>query len=177
MTQQIVDPIQEFKNERKTAILDMGKDSDFQEKSLDWILKSNEYKYGYSFNWMGRPIIQFPNDMFIMQELIWETKPDYIIETGIAHGGSIIYYASILELLGNQGKVIGIDIDIRNHNRKEIENHPMNKRLVLLEGSSTDEEIVNQVKNIIGEGKKVMVCLDSSHTHEHVLNEMKVLDH
>ncbi|MCP4160225.1 MAG: cephalosporin hydroxylase [Deltaproteobacteria bacterium] len=167
-----MNPIEEFKQERRKAILDMGKDKKFRDMSLDWILKSNEHKYGYSFTWMGRPIIQFPNDMFILQELIWQIKPDLIIETGVAHGGSIIFSASMLELIGGDGKVVGIDIDIRKHNREEIEKHPMMKRIVLLEGSSTDKKIIDQVNEIAKGKKSVMVFLDSSHTHEHALGEM-----
>lgn len=165
--------IEEFKEERRQDILKMGKDEEFKKLSLDWILKSNEYKYGYSFTWMGRPIIQFPNDMFIIQELIWQVKPDLIIETGIAHGGSIIFSASMLELLGGDGEVIGIDIDIRKHNRDEIEKHPMMKRITMLEGSSIDENIVKQVKDIAKDKKTIMVFLDSNHSHAHVLEELK----
>jgi cephalosporin hydroxylase len=167
-----MNPNEEFQEERRKAVLDMGKDKKFREMSLDWILKSNEHKYGYNFTWMGRPIIQFPNDMFIIQELIWQVKPDLIIETGIAHGGSIIFSASMLELNGGNGKVVGIDVDIRKHNRVELEKHPMMKRIVMLEGSSTDEEIVNQVYEIAKDKKSIMVFLDSYHTHEHVLGEM-----
>jgi cephalosporin hydroxylase len=110
--------------------------------------------------------------MFIIQELIWQVKPDLIIETGIAHGGSIIFSASILELVGGNGKVVGIDVDIRKHNRVEIEKHPMMKRIVMLEGSSTDEEIVNQIYEIAKDKKSIMVFLDSHHSHKHVLGEM-----
>lgn len=123
---------------------------------------------------MGRPIIALPQDMIAMQELIWEVKPDLIIETGVAHGGSIVYYASLLELIGGEGLVLGIDIDIRKHNRDLIEAHPMMKRIKLLEGSSTSDEIASQVKEIASNKKKIMVCLDSNHTHEHVLQELKL---
>ncbi len=167
-----MDPNKAFQEERSKAILDMGKDKEFRKMSLEWILKSNEYKYGFDFTWMGRPVIQFPNDMFIIQELIWQVKPDLIIETGIAHGGSIIFSASMLELVGGDGKVVGIDVDIRKHNRVEIEEHPMMKRIVMLEGSSTDEKIVNQVYEIAKDKKSIMVILDSNHSHKHVLAEM-----
>ncbi len=130
-----MNPNEEFQDERHKAILKMGKDKEFRKKSLDWILKSNEHKYGYNFTWMGRPVIQFPNDMFIIQQLIWQIKPDLIIETGIAHGGSIIFSASMLELVGRDGQVVGIDVDIRKHNRVEIEEHPMFKRIEMIEGS------------------------------------------
>jgi len=167
-----MNPNEEFQEERRKAILDMGKDKEFRKMSLDWILKSNVHKYGYNFTWMGRPVIQFPNDMFIIQELIWKVRPDLIIETGIAHGGSIIFSASMLELIGGDGKVVGIDVDIRKHNREEIEKHPMMKRIVMLEGSSTDEKIVNQVYELAKDKKSIMVFLDSHHSHKHVLGEM-----
>lgn len=167
-----MNPIDDFFAERRKAILNMGKDEEFKEMSLNWILKSNEHKYGYDFTWMGRPIIQFPNDMFIIQELIWQVKPDLIVETGIAHGGSMIFSASMLELIGGDGEVVGIDIDIRKHNRIAIEEHPMMKRISMLEGSSTSEEIINQVYKIAQNKKSIMVFLDSSHTHKHVLEEM-----
>jgi cephalosporin hydroxylase len=123
---------------------------------------------------MGRPIIALPQDMIAMQELIWEIKPDLIIETGIAHGGSIIYYASLLELIGKDGLVVGIDIDIRKHNRDLIETHPMMKRIKMIEGSSINPEIIKQVSEIVATKKRVMVCLDSNHTHTHVLEELKL---
>ena len=121
-------------------------------------------KYSYNFSWLGRPIIQYPQDMIAMQELIWEVKPDLIIETGIAHGGSLIFYASILELVaactGNEGEIIGIDIDIRAHNRKAIEEHPMFKRISMIQGSSIDPEIVAQVIEK-AKGKKKIFALST----------------
>lgn len=133
-------------------------------------------KYSYNFSWLGRPIIQYPQDMVAMQELIWEVKPDLIIETGIAHGGSLIFYASILELIatctGHEGKVLGIDIDIRPHNRKAIEEHPMFKRISMIQGSSIAPEIVAQVVERAKIHKCIMVCLDSNHTHNHALAEL-----
>jgi cephalosporin hydroxylase len=134
-------------------------------------------KYSYNFSWLGRPIIQYPQDMVAMQELLWEVKPDLIIETGIAHGGSLIFYASILELIatctGNEGEVIGIDIDIRPHNRKAIEEHPMYKRISMIQGSSIAPEIVARVVEKARGKKRILVCLDSNHTHEHVLAELE----
>jgi len=131
-------------------------------------------KYSYNFTWMGRPIIQYPQDMIAMQEIIWRVKPDLIIETGIAHGGSLIFYASMLELLGGDGQVLGIDIDIRKHNRDEIENHPMYKRITMIEGSSIEKGIVQHVHEFAKGKNKVLVCLDSMHTHNHVLKELKI---
>ncbi len=141
---------------------------------LEFLIKSAEHKYSYHFSWMGRPIIAYPQDMIAMQEIIWEVKPDLIIETGVAHGGSVVYYASLLELIGGDGLVIGIDIDIRKHNRDLIESHPMMKRIQLIEGSSVSNTIVDQVKAFAQSKKKIMVCLDSNHTHDHVLEELKL---
>jgi cephalosporin hydroxylase len=121
---------------------------------------------------MGRPIIQFPQDIVSMQEIIWQVKPQLIIETGIAHGGSLIFYASMLELLGNDGFVLGIDIDIRQHNRLAIEKHPMYKRIKMIEGSSTDQAVIAKVHEM-AEGKApIIVVLDSMHTHDHVFEEL-----
>lgn len=129
--------------------------------------------YIFNFSWLGRPVIQLPQDLFAMQEIIWTIMPDFVIETGIAHGGSLIYYASMLELIG-KGKVIGIDNDIRQHNRAEIEKHPLSHRIIMIEGSSVSENVVNQVKSITEGAKSMVVSLDSNHTHEHVLQELEL---
>jgi cephalosporin hydroxylase len=168
-----MNPIEEFKNERKEAIAEMGNDAALRQKSLDWMLHADKYKYTYNFEWMGRPIIKYPSDIVIMQEIIWRLKPDVIIETGIAHGGSIIFSASMLELIGH-GEVIAVDIDIRKHNRDEIEKHPMMKRITMYEGSSTDEAIVEKIRKHTEGKKTVLVALDSNHTHEHVLRELEM---
>lgn len=136
-------------------------------------------RYSYNFEWLGRPIIQYPQDIVAMQELIWKTQPDLIIETGIAHGGSLIFSAAMLELNAACGgnpdaSVLGIDIDIRAHNREAIEAHAMFKRIDMLEGSSVDEAIVSQVRAEAAGKKSVLVCLDSNHTHDHVLAELEV---
>jgi len=133
-----------------------------------------KYRYTYNFNWLERPIIQLPQDIIAMQEIIWEVKPDLIIETGIAHGGSIIFYTSILELIGGNGEVLGIDIDIREHNRIEIESHPLFKRIKMLEGSSVDDGILKQVYNRVEHKECILVVLDSNHTHDHVLRELQL---
>ncbi|MBK7374565.1 MAG: cephalosporin hydroxylase family protein [Ferruginibacter sp.] len=169
-----MDPISEFKNERATAQKEMLQDAELKQKSLDWMLHADKYKYTYNFTWMGRPIIKYPQDIVIMQELIWDVKPDLIIETGIAHGGSIIFSSSMMELMGNGGKVIAVDIDIRKHNRDEIEKHPMMKNITMLEGSSVDEKIVQQITDYAKNFKKVMVVLDSNHSHEHVYRELEL---
>jgi cephalosporin hydroxylase len=155
-------------------IHDMGNDERVKELARDFMRETAKYKYSYSFSWLGRPIIQFPQDILAIQEIIWETKPDLIVETGIAHGGSLILYASILELIGGNGQVLGIDIDIRAHNRVEIERHPMAKRITMLQGSSIDAEVAAQVRNFTRERKSVLVILDSNHTHDHVLKELEL---
>jgi cephalosporin hydroxylase len=139
---------------------------------------SFEPKYSYNFSWLGRPIIQYPQDMLAMQELIWSVQPDLIVETGIAHGGSLIFSASILELNAICGglqdaEVLGLDIDIRAHNREAIEAHPMFKRISMIQGSSIDPEIVEQVKVKAAGKQKILIFLDSNHTHEHVLAELR----
>jgi|ERR1051326_99534 cephalosporin hydroxylase len=167
-----MDPIREFKEERENAIREMGQDSELRKRSIEWMLHADKYKYTYNFTWMGRPIIKFPNDILVLQEIIWKIRPDVIVETGIAHGGSVIFSASMLELLGH-GEVIAVDIDIRKHNREKIEEHPMFKRITMIEGSSTDPRIVEQIREKT-KGKKVLVCLDSLHTHDHVLQELEL---
>ena len=166
-------PIQAFVEERAQRVSNNKNNESLQEAAVAFNVESNRAQYSYNFSWMGRPIIQYPQDMIAMQEIIWEIKPDYIIETGIAHGGSLIYYASLLELIGH-GEVIGIDIDIREHNRKEIEAHPMMKRIKMLQGSSIDKKNVEEIKNLVGDNKKIIVCLDSNHTHEHVMSELEL---
>ncbi len=152
----------------------MGKDAELKDLSHKWINKTAVHEYGYHFRWMGRPIIQLPQDIIAMQELIWEIKPDLIIETGIAHGGSLIFSASMLELIGGEGMVLGLDIEIRKHNLDEILKHPMAKRITMLEGSSIDPKIADQVRAHAKGKKRVLVCLDSNHTHDHVLRELEL---
>src|SRR5712671_6416019 len=167
------DPIQAFTEERKHRVQQNGTNNALQKAASEFNIESNKAQYSYNFSWMGRPIIQYPQDMIAMQEIIWDIKPDLIIETGIAHGGSLIYYASLLELIGN-GEVLGIDINIREHNRREIENHPMFKRIQMIQGSSISSAVIEQVKKQVTGKKAVLVSLDSNHTHEHVLNELNL---
>jgi len=169
-----MDPIEQFKKEKIENIAIQGRDTNVVELASEFLQKLNCLKYSYNFSWMGRPIIQYPQDMIAMQEIIWEVQPDLIIETGVAHGGSIVFYASLLELIGKDGLVIGIDIDIRKHNRELIEKHSMYKRICLIEGSSVSSKTLEQVKKITSSKKKVMVCLDSNHTHDHVLEELSL---
>jgi len=167
------DPVQAFVDERKERIRKNGTNNALKLAAKSFNTESNKVQYSYNFSWMGRPIIQYPQDMIAMQEIIWDIKPDLIIETGIAHGGSLIYYASLLELIGN-GRVLGVDIDIREHNRREIEKHSMYKRISMIQGSSVSADVIEQVGKIVQGKKSVLVCLDSNHTHEHVLSELNL---
>lgn len=169
-----MDPIQQFKDERADDIKRMAADEDLKKKSLDWMIASDKYKYSYNYTWLGRPIIKYPSDIVATQEIIWAVKPDLIIETGIAHGGSLMLSASMLEINGGDGLVLGIDIDIREHNRKEILNHPMAKRIQMIEGSSVSDETMAQVREIARGRKRVMVFLDSLHSHAHVAAELEL---
>jgi cephalosporin hydroxylase len=162
-----------FQKECNERIKNNLHDMKLQQSSKTFMENTIRNKYSYNFSWMGRPIIQYPQDIIAMQEIIWNLKPDLIIETGIAHGGSLIFYASMLELLGGKGKVLGIDIDIREHNRREIETHPMFKHITMIEGSSIDDRVIEQVRKFANGKKRVLVCLDSLHTHDHVLRELE----
>jgi cephalosporin hydroxylase len=165
--------IEKFAEEVRRNIEGLVDDHDVQALSRIWLREITRHKYAYNFSWMGRPIIQFPQDMIAMQEIIWNVKPDLIIETGIAHGGSLLYYASLLELTGNDGYVLGIDVDIRPHNRTAIEEHPMCSRVRMIEGSSVADAVLNEVKAHVDGKQRIIVILDSSHTHEHVLAELQ----
>jgi len=183
-----VRPDQSFKAKCLEEIQKLGENETIAELTHSWMNAANQLKYSYHYEWQGRPIIQYPQDIVAIQELIWEVKPDLIIETGIAHGGSLIFSASMLALLDisdaiesgsnlNPGKtkrkVLGIDIDIRPHNREAIEAHPMSSRIDMIQGSSIECNVIDQVKDIATSYERVMVCLDSNHTHDHVLAELK----
>ncbi len=172
----------------ENLVTEMSKDNELQEIKRGFFNKTCEYKYSYNFSWMNRPIIQYPQDIVAMQELICEVKPDLIIETGIAHGGSLVFNASLLALLDmtdaieagvtidpklSQRKVLGIDIDIRAHNRVAIEAHPMASRIQMIQGSSIAPEVIEQVKQVAKNYHRILICLDSNHTHEHVLAELE----
>lgn len=166
-----------FDEEVSDRINDNGQNERLIKAAHAFTKASTAPKYSYNFSWLGRPIIQYPQDMIAIQEIIWDVKPDLIIETGIAHGGSLIFSASMLELSaacgGHQNaEVLGVDIDIRPHNRAAIEAHPMFKRIRMLEGSSIALDIVEQVRKV-AEGKRTLVVLDSNHTHAHVLAELE----
>lgn len=152
----------------------MVADRALRRRSIGWIVGTARYEYVYHFTWLGMPIIQLPADVVGLQEIIWATKPDLIIETGVARGGSIIFHASLLQLLGGRRRVVGIDVDIRPVNRRAIESHPLAHRVVLMQGSSTDPGIVKRVHAIARRSRRVMVILDSNHTHEHVARELEL---
>lgn len=182
-----MDENERFAAERRDAVAGYGQDEAFRTLSRNWLRESMARRYVYNFDWLGRPIIQYPQDMAAVQELIWSVRPDVIVETGIAHGGSLVLSASILALLDYadavaegrtldparpQRRVIGIDIDIRKHNRQAIEAHPMASRITMIEGSSIDPRTIDAVHAEVGQGSKVLVFLDSMHTHDHVLAEL-----
>lgn len=156
---------------RRTETLDLYSNEAFEAISRQWVRVGWNQKYPYTFSWMGRPVIQLPEDMIRIQEVIFQVQPDVIIETGVAHGGSLIYYSSLCKAM-DKGRVIGIDIEIRPHNRSAIERHPLSDRITLIEGSSTAPEIVAQVKAQVKPGETVLVILDSNHTYAHVSAEL-----
>ena len=168
----------EFEREVADRIAANGADQPLQAAAHGFMTASIAAKYSYNFSWLGRPVIQYPQDIVAMQELIWSLQPDLIVETGIAHGGSLIFSASMLELNAACGgpkdaRVIGVDIDIRAHNRAAIEAHPMMRRITMIEGSSIASEIVAAIRAHTVGKKSVLVCLDSNHTHDHVLAELE----
>lgn len=165
--------INKFEKEKAQRIRVQAKDTQLVEAAHNFLERSIKSLYSYNFSWLGRPIIQYPQDIIAMQEILWEVKPDLVIETGIAHGGSLVFYASMLELIG-KGEVLGIDIKIRKHNRHEIEASPMFKRIIMLEGSSISKGVIKKVRKIVNGKKIVLVCLDSNHAHKHVLREMEL---
>jgi cephalosporin hydroxylase len=181
------DPVQTFRDECQAEIAAQGASGDARRASLDWMRLTGETKYSYHFEWLGRPIIQYPQDIVAFQEIVHRARPDVIVEMGIAHGGSLVLSASLLTLLDvmdghdpwqSPRKVIGVDIDIRAHNRAALDAHPLRRRMELIEGSSIAPDIVadvhRRVRDIAGRGKgRVLVCLDSNHTHAHVLAELE----
>ena len=152
--------------------LDLYSKEAFEIISNLWVKVGWNEKYSYTFSWLGRPIVQLPEDMIRIQEVIYRIKPDVIIETGVAHGGSLIYYATLCKAF-EKGRVVGIDIEIRPHNRNAIEGHELSSYITLVEGSSTSPEVLDQVRSLIKPGESVLVILDSNHTRQHVLDEMR----
>jgi cephalosporin hydroxylase len=168
----------EFEREVADRIEANAANEPLQAAAREFMVASTAPKYSYNFSWLGRPIIQYPQDIVAMQELIWSLQPELIIETGIAHGGSLIFSASMLELNAACGgpaaaRVVGIDIDIRAHNRKAIEAHPLMRRISMIEGSSVAPQVIAAVRAMADGKRSVLVCLDSNHTHEHVLAELE----
>ena len=162
--------IQEF--EEQSYLTDLNSKKSFEILSLLWLRVGWNLKYTYTFSWMGRPIIQLPEDMIRVQEVIYQVQPDLIIETGIAHGGSLVYYASICKAMG-KGRVVGIDIEIRQHNRNALETHLLFPLITLVEGDSVSPEIVREVHSLVKPGEVVLIFIDSCHTKQHVLAELE----
>lgn len=177
-----------YQDEVQKRISAQEKNVDLGKATSEFMLQSMISQYSYNYSWLGRPIIQYPQDMVAIQELVWKVKPDLIIETGIAHGGSLMMSASMLALLdycdaveagsmldprSPRRQVIGIDIDIRVHNRQAIENHPLAHRITMIQGSSIAPEIIEKVRAITKNYSKILICLDSNHTHDHVLAELE----
>jgi cephalosporin hydroxylase len=152
----------------------MGADPEVRAAALDLVRRTLAYRWTYNFSWLGRPVIQFPPDLVAIQELIWSIRPQRIVETGIAHGGSLIHSASILEMIGGDGRVVGVDIEIRPANREAIDAHPLRRRIDTIVGSSIDPETFAKVREAVGPAERVLVILDSMHTHDHVLRELEL---
>lgn len=180
--------MQDFEQETRERIRAMTQDEALKSSAAEFTRRSITARYSYNFRWLGRPIIQYPQDMVAVQELVWSTRPDLIIETGIAHGGSLLLSASLLALLDiadateagqvidprqPRRRVLGVDIDIREHNRRAIESHPLANRIEMIQGSSVDPDIIAKVARRAEGVGRVMVCLDSNHSHEHVLAELR----
>jgi cephalosporin hydroxylase len=164
----------DFEELRKKLLSSQSNNTDFKIVSKKWMQLSVDNKYSYQFDWLGVPIIQMPGDLIIFQEIVYKTQPDLIIETGVARGGSMIFWASIQKLCGIPGKVLGVDIDIREHARNAINSSNFKDAIYLLEGSSVEDKVVEQIKKIVSEHKRIMVILDSNHTHNHVLSELEI---
>jgi cephalosporin hydroxylase len=165
-------PLEEFEKLKCRFVGELGRDQELKSLNREIFLKLSTLRYSYHFTWLGAPIIQFPADILALQEIVWRVRPDAILETGIAHGGSLIFYSSMLHLMGGDGFVVGVDIDIRSHNREIIEAHPMRSHIRLIEGSSVAPETVAQVKALLGDRKRILVILDSNHTKDHVAAEI-----
>lgn len=168
------DELERFQQEVRDNIAGLGADEELKRLSAAWFNRSHARRYTYNFSWMGVPIIQVPQDIMAMQEIIWRVKPDLIIETGVARGGSLIFYASMMELLGNGGKVVGVEVDLRPHNRAALEDHPMWRHIEVLDGSSVDPATAAAAAQLASDASTVLVSLDSNHTEAHVLAELEL---
>jgi len=164
----------DFEASRKELLLSQSSDLSFKAITKDWLQKSVDHKYSYQFNWLGVPIIQMPSDIVVFQEIVYKTRPDLIIETGVARGGSLIFWASIQKLCGIEGRVLGIDIDIRPHAISAINGSIFSDQIKLIQGGSTDQVVADKVLEFSKKFTKVMVVLDSNHTHKHVLEELNL---
>ena len=164
----------DFQEWRKKLLASQSKDIQFKDLSSNWMQLAVDNKYSYQFDWLGVPIIQMPEDLILFQDIVYKTQPDLIIETGVARGGSVVFWASVQKLCGITGKVLGIDIDIRQHAKNAIINSSFKDEIYLIEGSSVEDQVVSQVINHVSQHKKIMVVLDSNHTHEHVLSELEI---
>jgi cephalosporin hydroxylase len=162
----------EFERKKRDAARSMSDDKALVNRAMQVLVDADRHNYTYQWSWLGLPIIQIPEDIVVLQELVWETRPTLIVETGIARGGSLIFFSSLLEMIG-EGSVIGVDVDIRPDNRASITAHPLSKRIQLIEGSSTDPRTVERVKSFVRPGDRVMIVLDSNHTHAHVIDELR----
>ena len=162
----------DFDGKKLTHAAEMSRDDGLRKRALDLVIESDKYGYGYQWTWLGLPIIQLPQDIVATQEIIWKSKPDVIIETGIAWGGSVVLYASVLQLIG-KGKVVAVDLNLMDHVSDQIMSYPFSDRIHLYKGSSTDPQIISKVRSHIEPGQTVMVLLDSNHTHQHVLEELR----
>ena len=165
-----------IEDQGEVTSMDLYSREAFDIASVEWVRLGWQMKYPYSFTWMGRPIIQLPEDMLRTQEVIYRLKPDVIVETGIAHGGSLIYYASLCKAMG-KGKIVGVDIEIRPHNREAIEAHELYDMITMIEGNSVGSEVVSQVDDLVGDAESILVILDSNHSREHVLAELEAYHH
>jgi cephalosporin hydroxylase len=172
MTTDTPDDHESFLAERRAAVQAMAADLPLRRQATEVFTAADRHDWSYQWNWLGLPMIQIPTDIVALQEIMWETKPDLVIETGIARGGSLVFFASMLQLLG-EGRVIGIDVDVRAHNRRRIEGHPLAGRIEMIEGSSLDDQVVRAVRVAAEQARSVMVVLDSNHTHAHVLEELR----
>lgn len=170
----VKDDTQEFEEKKKERIKGYAQKTSLLKTGEDFLQESLKHDYSYNFHWLGLPIIQYPQDIVAMQEIIFKTKPDLIIETGVARGGSVLLYASLLEMMQSNGIVIGVDIDIRPHNRKRIISNPLSHRIRLIESSSIAPETTEMVKELAEGKQRIMVVLDSNHTHQHVLEELNL---
>jgi cephalosporin hydroxylase len=162
----------DFEERNRATAAAMVADPELRALTREWFRIASRHEYSYHFSWLGRPVIQFPQDLLALQEIVWSVKPDLIVETGIARGGSLVFYASLLELLGGDRRVVGIDIEVRPQNRAALDQHPLRKRIDLVEGSSVEPSVVAEIHRRAGHCSKVMVVLDSLHTHDHVLGEL-----